>query len=157
MPPTALALKFFNLPWLSLQWLEKLSDLRTEILKKRQIISRIKLGRKEIESDKIQNRLQTQISEYQKAMMIFKDPLQSQINLVLNPDMLSLKESKRIYEELERLEIKLSQLVLNKWEQQYSFEIKEPLNQIPISHQPRSPFNLLGLENLKRYMYENPY
>ncbi len=156
MPPTALTLKFFSLPWLSLQWLEKLSELRIEILKKREIISRIKLGKKELESDKIQNKLQNQISDYQKAQRTFINPDQSQINLVLNPDTLSLKESKRIYTELKRLELNISRLVLNMSEQDINFKTDNILSRIPICHQSRSTFNLIGLENLKRYLHENP-
>ena len=44
MPPTALALKFFGLPKVSQEWLNKLQELREQILKKRHILSRIKLG-----------------------------------------------------------------------------------------------------------------
>lgn len=155
MPPTALTIKFFRLPWLSLQWLKKLSELRAEILEKRKIISRIKLGRKEIESDKIQNRLQKQISYYHHALTLFKDSHQSQVNLVLNSDPLSLKESMRIYIELEHLEISISHLLLNKVKQDTKFDKDNLLAHVPKLYQPQSSYSLLGLDNLKRYLIEN--
>jgi hypothetical protein len=46
MPPTALTLRFFELPKISLLWLNQLLNLRNEILKKREIISTIKVGKK---------------------------------------------------------------------------------------------------------------
>ena len=41
MPPTALALKFFALPTLSLIWIEQLLVLRQEIIKKRDLITKV--------------------------------------------------------------------------------------------------------------------
>lgn len=155
MPPTALALKFFSLPWLSLRWLTKLADLRKDILNKREIISRIKFGKKEIESDKVQNRLQKQITDYQQALTLFTNPKQSQIYLVLNPDILSLKESLRINDELQRLKIKVGYLVLNKSNREHQTEIADPLAHLPLIYQPQSSFNLTSQENLKRYLSEN--
>ena len=57
MPPTALGLKFFTLPTLSLIWIEQLLTLRQEIIKKRDLITKVKLIKKEVETDKILNKI----------------------------------------------------------------------------------------------------
>ena len=53
MAPTALTLRFFCLPSITLIWLEELLKLRNKIYAKKEIISKIKMFGKEIEQDKI--------------------------------------------------------------------------------------------------------
>jgi len=89
MPPTALTLKFLTLPHLSLLWLDNLLNLRNKIIEKRKIITKVKLGKKEIETDKIRNKLFQQIEEYKKLKIIFEDSDKTQLNLVMNTDKLS--------------------------------------------------------------------
>ena len=73
MPPTALALKFFTLPNLSLIWIEQLLILRQEIIKKRDIITKIKLIKKEVERDKILNKINEMKKDYLDLKTIFED------------------------------------------------------------------------------------
>ena len=53
MAPTALTLRFFSLPFITLIWLEELLKLREKIYAKKEIIYEIKIGRKTIQQDKI--------------------------------------------------------------------------------------------------------
>ena len=72
MAPTALSLKFFNLPSLSLVWTNHLLALRKEIIKKRELITKIKLMKKEIETDKVLSSIQKSIREYTDLKQIFE-------------------------------------------------------------------------------------
>ncbi|MGD8725772.1 MAG: ArsA family ATPase, partial [Desulfobacterales bacterium] len=56
MAPTALTLRFFSLPSITLIWLEELLKLRNKIYAKKEIISKIKVFGKEIEQDKIKDK-----------------------------------------------------------------------------------------------------
>ena len=47
MAPTALTLRFFSLPFITLIWLEELLKLRSQIYAKKEIISKIKIGAKQ--------------------------------------------------------------------------------------------------------------
>jgi arsenite/tail-anchored protein-transporting ATPase len=71
MPPTALSLKFFSLPSLSLVWIEHLLALRREIIEKRELITKIKLFTKEFERDKVLNKIEEQRKQYQALKEIF--------------------------------------------------------------------------------------
>ena len=57
LPPTALALRFFNLSKLTMIWLEQLIDLRKEILKKKKIISDVYQKRSRESEDNILKQL----------------------------------------------------------------------------------------------------
>jgi arsenite-transporting ATPase len=103
LPPTGLAMKFLRLPRLSLRWLAHLKDLRGEILRKKQIVHRIQLGRKELETDRILGRLNQQ------------NPAATRIHLVFNPEQLSIRETCRICGELREIGLeRCMQPVLNK-------------------------------------------
>ena len=65
MAPTALTLRFFSLPFITLIWLEALLKLREKIYAKKEIIAEIKIGRKEIQQDKVKAKLQALIQKYQ--------------------------------------------------------------------------------------------
>jgi len=111
MPPTALGLKFFSLPSLSLIWIEHLLALRKEIIKKRDLITNIKLIKKEIERDKVLNKINELQNQYQALKDTFEDRKQTQINLVLNPDKLSYAESIRIVTALQEININLHRTI----------------------------------------------
>lgn len=156
MPPTALALKFFGLPKLSLAWLEKLHELRQLILKKREILHRIQLGSKEWEQDKIVNRLQKQMEFYKKIKSVISDGVQTHIKLILNNDTLSVNESRLILEQLGEQKIKISGIIINKF-QDSSLLVNESyfpnakVYKAPVSHVP-----LTGVPSLKKYLMEHP-
>jgi len=153
MPPTALATKFFNLPALSLVWLEQLLALRREILDKKEIITKIKLGKKHIECDKITSRLCKQQSFFTELKAIFTDQNRCSINLVVNPDRLSFAEAERIEKILEEMGIQLAGILINKVTEQHHWDTASPLLQRhSLFPMPLSPTPLIGLNALKSYL-----
>lgn len=114
MAPTALSLKFFNLPSLTLVWAHHLLKLRREIMDKREIITRVRLLDREIETDRVQRRLDESIGRYTDLKRLFEDAGRTRITVVMNPDQLSLAESLRIAEGLDGLGIRLERVLVNK-------------------------------------------
>ena len=156
MPPTALGLKFFTLPTLSLIWIEQLLALRKEIIKKRDLITKVKLIKKEVETDKILNKINEMKKDYQNLKNIFEDCEQTHINLVLNPDKLSLAESTRIVEALHDINITCSQIINNKMQLHSSCDdINTTFSDIPICQCPYSETQLIGLTNLEQFLKAN--
>jgi len=156
MPPTALGLKFFSLPSLSLIWIEHLLALRKEIIKKRDLITNIKLIKKEIERDKVLNKINELQNQYQALKDTFEDRKQTQINLVLNPDKLSYAESIRIVTALQGININLHRTISNKMKLDSSFEdINEVFAGIPMINFPYSETPLIGIHNLQEFIKTN--
>jgi arsenite/tail-anchored protein-transporting ATPase len=156
MPPTALGLRFFSLPSLSLIWIEHLLALRKEIIEKRDLITTIKLIKKEIERDKVLNKINELRNQYQDLKDTFEDRKQTQINLVLNPDKLSFAESIRIVEALQEININLHRTVSNKMKLDSSFEdIDETFTGIPMINFPYSETPLIGFHNLQEFLKTN--
>ena len=156
MPPTALALKFFNLPTLSLIWIEQLLVLRQEIIKKRDLITKVKYIKKEVERDKILNKINEMKQDYENLKTIFEDCDTTHINIVLNPDKLSLAESRRIFEALHDINIPCSRIINNKMFPESScVDITEAFPDIPLCHCPHSETPLIGLAHLERFLEEN--
>ncbi len=151
MPPTALTLKFFSLPKLSLLWLEKLSILRNQIIEKKQIITKIKIGKKNIETDKISKNLLEQSKFYQKLNKSFQGNTITQIILVMNPDILSLNESIKIRDRLQSLKLGVSCIRINKYQNQDKTIFKR-FNNVDIQYFPLNPEPLIGLEKLQKYL-----
>jgi arsenite-transporting ATPase len=156
MPPTALSLKFFNLPSLSLIWIEHLLALREEIIQKRELITKIKLLKKEFERDKVLKKIEEQRKQYQALKDTFEDPGQTQINLVLNPDKLSHAESMRIYKAMQGINITLHQTIYNKRPMNGSCaDIHETFTGIPMINFPYSETPLIGINNLQEFLRIN--
>ncbi|MGM0383936.1 MAG: ArsA family ATPase [Thermodesulfobacteriota bacterium] len=156
MPPTALALKFFNIPYLSLIWIEHILALREEIIKKRDIITKITIINKERETDKILNKLKEMKNEYLDLKDTFESTSNTHIKLVLNPDKLSFAESLRILHFLKDININLSQLILNKMKKDLSggndFNV---FGEIPRLTFPDSEEPLLGVDRLQEFLIKN--
>ena len=156
MAPTALSLKFFNLPVLSLIWIEQLLALRQEIIKKREIITKIKLIKKEFERDKVLNKINEMISEFQTLKNIFENSDKTKVQLVLNPDKLSFAESLRIFEDLKNINIHVNQIVYNKKQKDSSGdELNKALAEIPMINFPYSETPLIGYDVLRQYLKNN--
>ena len=85
MAPTALTLRFFSLPFITLIWLGELLKLREKIYAKKEIISEIKIGRKEIQQDKVRAKLQMLIHEHEHLRDNLKSD-ETKITLVMNTD-----------------------------------------------------------------------
>ena len=146
MPPTALSLRFFNLPTLSLTWIEQLEHLRTEIYKRKEIISRIKFAGREFERDKVLSRIREIKSDYQALKQIFEDAGRSSLFAVFNPDQLSLAETRRILEQLEILNIRLKGLVCNQRVPAGSRQVRpdKAFSAFPVQSIPYSEASLIG-------------
>ena len=113
MPPTALTLKFFALPELSLLWLENLLHLRSEIIEKQKIISKLSLGGKTFERDRVTQNINNQQAYWQKIDRLLKDPNVTCPVVVENPDALSMAETHRITEKMTDLAIASPAKALN--------------------------------------------
>ena len=113
MAPTALTLRFFSLPFTTLIWLEELLKLRQKIYAKKEIISKIKFGKKEIEQDKVKARLEGMILNYGLLRDRFKSDA-TRIHLVMNTDKLSFSEALRIKYKLIDIGISIDSVVVNK-------------------------------------------
>ena len=120
-PPTGLTLRFLALPRVTTTWIDRLIQIRQKILEKRYTIHRIRgtlsseetlLDYKE-EDDDILKRLWKLNSNYQTLNKILQGENCS-IILVFNPDILSLKESQRLMEGLNDLNLPLRLLINNK-------------------------------------------
>lgn len=156
MPPTALTTKFFHLPALSLLWVEQLLNLRNEILRKKEIITKIHVGKTEMERDKITCRLNEQQSLFGGLSELFKDPEQSSIHLVVNPDKLSFAEAERMEIMLKEMGVTLGGVIMNKvapdsqWNEQGVLFANNTVHPLPLSPTP-----LIGLEALTQYLDTN--
>lgn len=113
MPPTALSLRFFGLPALSLVWIDALRKMRLEIIRKKEMITRIRLGKMEIEQDKVLQRIEERQADYTALRRLFTDGARTRMNLVLNPDRLSSSESQRIVQTLAGLGMTVSRVIVN--------------------------------------------
>jgi len=156
MPPTALALKFFNLPSLSLIWIEHLLALRQEIIQKRELITKIKILKKEFERDKVLKKIEEQRKQYQTLKHTFEDSELTQINLVLNPDKLSHAESIRILKTLQDINISLYRTINNKIPIDSSCaDFDDAFSNISMLNFPYSETPLIGIDSLQRFLRMN--
>ena len=113
MAPTALTLRFFSLPFITLIWLEELLKLRDHIFAKKEIISKIKIGRRQIEQDKVKAKLENLINNYGH-LRDHSISDATKINLVMNNDRLSFSESFRIKNKLKDIGINIDSIIINK-------------------------------------------
>ncbi len=119
-PPTGLTLRFLALPAITLTWIDRLMDIRLEILKKRYTIQKIRGTDKEKsvlkydpEDDALLTRLKTMRANYQALGRILQSEACSFI-VVLNPDILSCRESERLLNGLRDLGLPVRLLINNK-------------------------------------------
>ncbi len=156
MPPTALSMHFFNLPALSLLWVEQLEKLREDINERKEIISRIKLPGKEIQRDKVLARIQELKADHLKLKDFFENRAAASYFAVHNGDRLSLAETQRVIKQLEGLNIQLTGFVYNHRapagtgpnlaEQENSKLPTLPSIELPYSSAP-----LIGIDALAQY------
>jgi len=155
MAPTALTLRFFSLPFITLIWLQELLKLREKIYAKKEIISKIKIGRQTIEQDKVKVKLGTMIQTYGHLRDCFKSDA-AQINLVLNNDRLSLAEALRIKNKLSDIGINIESVLVNKSQSNVvPAEVEDIFSDQKIALFPFSSENILGYEAIRRYLDEN--
>lgn len=147
MPPTALTLKFFYLPHITLIWTKELLKLRNEILKKKEIITKIKLFSKEIESDKVLLELKKVTKRQNQLFSIFKSE-KCIVNLVANSDKLSSKEAFRIIEKVKKIDMNISNIILNKMDNKSPIiDYKLPTIKIPFNDD-----GFIGYDHIKSFI-----
>ncbi len=117
-PPTALSLRFLAMPAISQIWIAELTKLRLRILEKRQTITRINPESPVASScvdkddDKVYGKLGSINRRLSDLALLFGR--ESYMAVVVNPDVLSVSEAIRIKDELDRINIPLSGICLNK-------------------------------------------
>jgi arsenite-transporting ATPase len=155
MAPTALTLRFFSLPFITLIWLEELLKLRERICTKKEIISQIKIGRKTIEHDKVKVKLGKMIQEYGHLRDHFTSGA-TQISLVLNNDKLSLSEAFRIKRKLMDIGIDIESVLVNKSKSRaVPDEVRNEFRNQVITLFPFSSKDILGYQTINGYLDEN--
>jgi len=124
-PPTGLTLRFLALPQVTITWIDRLMQIRRQILEKRYTIQKIrgpmKEGQKNPEvrleynedEDGVIQRLKTMKNNYGTLTGILQGG-DCGVVLVFNPDVLSLRESDRLIEGLSDLGLPLRLLINNK-------------------------------------------
>ena len=162
MPPTALALRFFNLPSLSLTWVQQLEKLRMDIRQRKEIISKIKFPGKEFERDKTLARIREIKKDHQALQAFFQDPKKCRLFGVFNQDRLSIAETRRIIEQLVPLKLNLNGLICNQRipkksddQDMAGDEMGNEFMQIPVMSIPYSETPLVGMEKLQEHMELN--
>ncbi len=154
MPPTALSLRFFNLPTLSLTWIDQLEKLRLDIYERKKIVSRIKFAGKEFERDKVLSRIREIKSDYLMLKDIFEDPEKSTLLAVFNQDVLSVAETGRIIEQLNSLNIHLKGLICNDRMEEgiNDNQIENKFSPLPVQRIPYCASSLIGMDALKQHI-----
>lgn len=125
-PPTGLMLRVLALPRVSLLWGEHLSRLRREILDKRRTVENIQgerrfvLERKEFrlateeKDDAVMQELNDYVGRMRGLSVLQSDSTRSRVMPVMNPDRLSLFETKRAFETLGKLGMSIGPVIVNK-------------------------------------------
>ena len=122
---------------------------------KKEIISEIKIGRKEIQHDKVKAKLQSLIQEYKHLHDRFKCDA-TLINLVMNNDKLSFSEAFRIKKKLNDIGINIESVLVNKSKDGVvPDEVRNEFNNQKITLFPFSSKNILGYQAINEYIDEN--
>ncbi|HDP81368.1 MAG TPA: ArsA family ATPase [Spirochaetes bacterium] len=114
LPPTALALKFLRLPSLSILWLEKLLELRRTILEKKEIISRIKIGPRTMERDRVLRGIEESLDHYRHSRDVLVGTDTASYYIVTNNDALSMSETMKINSEARGMGLPLKGAIINR-------------------------------------------
>lgn len=156
MPPTAQSLRFLSLPSITGIWLDELLKLRRAILKKKEIISTIKVGKKEMEQDRISSRLGSMCEQYDNLKNLFAGPIMH-VNVVMNPDKLAFSESLRIRKKLAEIDLCPANVFLNKIRPGDTIDhVMEAFADIPIHPLEMADYQVTGLTNLLAYVHGHP-
>lgn len=170
-PPTGLTLRVLALPKVSLIWGERLVKLRKEILSKRLAIEKIegekkfvlsgrefKLSTRE-EKDEVIQELLSYMNEVGKVEKLQTDAKRSMVMPVMNPDRLSLFETKRAFGTLEKLAMPIGAIVVNKFSgkedenkliTKAESELGKPIRKIPLFE--GEPVGMKAIEKFSGYL-----
>jgi len=125
-PPTGLTLRVLALPKVSLLWGDRLMRLRREILNKRAAVEKIHGERRFVldgkefslstteEKDGVMQELLRYTERVRRVNELQTDPARTTVMPVMNPDRLSLFETARAFATLEKLNMPVGALVVNK-------------------------------------------
>ena len=152
MPPTASSLKFFAGPALSLLWLEQLLALRRKIFEKRELITKIRFGKREIVTDGVLGRLEASAGRTRELRDFLCDPEACRKLLVINPEKLSEAEARRILAGLSEVDISVQQVLLNRAEE----AARGKFEGIPLSSVARIERPPVGLKALEEMLTDFP-
>ncbi len=120
-PPTGLTLRILALPHITVSWIDRLIKIRSEILEKRHTVHNIsgtydekgfKVAYTEDE-DKVMQKLRQMHRRYVRVREVLQSG-DSSIAVVFNPDLLSLRESQRLFKGLIELMLPLRVVFNNK-------------------------------------------
>jgi arsenite-transporting ATPase len=144
-PPTGLTLRFLALPWITITWIDRLIQIRRDILEKRHTIYRIRGILDDTETilsydendDDVLKRLKKLKGNYQALSSVIQGK-DCGIVLVYNPDTLSLKESKRLVDGLGELKLPLRLLINNKIQKKYT-TMADHVDSVMQSYAPAVP------------------
>ncbi len=155
MAPTALTLRFFSLPFITLIWLQELLTLRSAIYRKKEIISKIKIAGREIEQDRVKAKLQSLIGNYEHLREHFMSDT-TRVNLVMNNDKLSFSEAFRIRKKLTDISIVIDRIVINKLNpDENTAGIENEFKDQKIARLRLAPAGLTGYDVLQDYIAAN--
>ncbi len=156
MAPTALSLRFFSLPAITLVWLNQLLTLRKSICDKKEIISKIKFGRKTFETDRVKKKLNALIQAHTHLKSHFMSP-DTHIQLVMNSDRLSFSEALRIRKRLADIPIDIARVVVNKiGPEETTTDIADAFPGQRLATLPLVPGGILGLSGLQQFAAAHP-
>ena len=125
-PPTGLTLRVLALPQIAKIWSEKLIDIRKKILDRRLSIEKIQGERKFViegkeyklpsqeKDDAVLKELKKYRGEVDFVLKILTDEERTSVVGVMSPEMLSLYETERAKESLNKFKIPLNLIVVNK-------------------------------------------
>ena len=121
-PPTGITLRILALPSITINWLEQLIGIRKQILDKRYTIKRVRGGESDPEKlkysesdDKVIMKLYKMLEKYQDLDSRLKGK-DNAVSVVFNPDFLSMKESERLIQSLDELNIPFRLAFNNKFD-----------------------------------------
>ena len=156
MAPTALTLRFFSLPTITLVWLDELLKLRKSICEKKEIISKIRFGRKEFETDRVKKKLHELILTHTHLKDHFMSA-DTHVHLVVNNDRLSRSEAVRIHKRLAAIPIDIARIVVNKVAPEETVDdIAHAFPEQHLFRLPLVPGGILGLPALQDFVVAHP-
>ncbi len=155
-PPTALTMRFLAMPSISMMWINELKSMREKILAKRQTILKLNpdatviKGVTEVKDDAVSGKLGSIRTRLEKLHTIFSE--ESYMSIVINNDELSLSESRRILQELDKLDVKINSICLNKLNPEITDleNLKKKFNSFPVFTSYQLPEGLIRREDLGR-------
>ena len=170
-PPTGLTLRVLALPQVSLMWGERIGRLRKEILSKRQMMTNIHGERRLVldgrehempsdpKTDPVMNELNHYVSRMKGLSSLQSDASRSRVMPVMNADRLSLFETRRALESLEKLKMSVGPIIVNKvgmkttdgrTVEEIASELRRELKTLPFMDQ--EPVGLPAIEEVSRHI-----